>query len=462
LKKNLADKSEQLMVGDLKLQQMVNEKFGVPALFSDSTIEVMRGIRSHLTDLIAGLSSDEVNKMQLGLSHSLSCYKLKFSPDKVDVMIVQAIALLDELDKQINTCGMRLKEWYGLHFPELAAIVPDNFDYARTAAAIGLRGNHEQADLAAVGLSDSVAAAVHEAANVSFGSDLADSDLITLYGLTKHVIAHASYRTQLQTYLASRMHAIAPSLAHLVGDTVGARLIAHAGSLTNLAKCPASTIQILGAEKALFRALKTKHATPKYGLIFSAALVGSASTKSKGKAARMLAAKGALAARVDAFSVSGKGSEAEAAIAAAREFADQLLVSATTRIAALDGKEAPVTRAVRVAPAAYVKGGQGRAYNDADDVAMDAEEDEAVAVAAAALSGAGEKRPRPEIEAEVEEDDAFAEPPAKKSHKDKKDKKEKKEKKDKKDKSEKKDKSHKKEKKEKKDKKDKKSKVESD
>lgn len=84
-------------------------------------------------------------------------------------------------------------------------------------------------------------------------------------------------------YLKNRMMAIAPNLTVLVGELVGARLIAHAGTLINLAKHPASTIQILGAEKALFRALKTKKDTPKYGLIYHATLVGQASTKMKGK-----------------------------------------------------------------------------------------------------------------------------------------------------------------------------------
>lgn len=115
------------------------------------------------------------------------------------------------------------------------------------------------------------------------------------------VIEITEYRSQLYDYLKSRMLAIAPNLTVLVGELVGARLISHAGSLMNLAKHPASTVQILGAEKALFRALKTKHDTPKYGLIYHAQLVGQSSTKLKGKVSRMLAAKAALACRVDAL-----------------------------------------------------------------------------------------------------------------------------------------------------------------
>lgn len=107
------------------------------------------------------------------------------------------------------------------------------------------------------------------------------------------------------------MQAIAPNLSVMVGELVGARLIAHAGSLMNLAKQPASTVQILGAEKALFRALKAKHDTPKYGLIYHASLVGQAQPKHKGKISRVLAAKCALSIRVDAL---GDTSEATVGI----------------------------------------------------------------------------------------------------------------------------------------------------
>lgn len=115
------------------------------------------------------------------------------------------------------------------------------------------------------------------------GTDISESDMAHIHSLCDQVISISAYRTQLAGYLQSRMAAIAPNLTALVGDLVGARLISHAGSLLNLAKHPASTIQILGAEKALFRALKTKHDTPKYGLIYHASLIGQAPPKLKGK-----------------------------------------------------------------------------------------------------------------------------------------------------------------------------------
>merc|ERR1712055_496544 len=116
------------------------------------------------------------------------------------------------------------------------------------------------------------------------------------------VIGITEYRKELSTYLRSKMSVVAPNLAVLIGDTVGARLISHAGSLTNLAKCPASTVQILGAEKALFRALKTKGNTPKYGLIFHSSFIGRAGAKNKGRISRYLANKCSIASRIDCFS----------------------------------------------------------------------------------------------------------------------------------------------------------------
>ena len=120
--------------------------------------------------------------------------------------------------------------------------------------------------------------------------------------LQSRLVSLAQYRASLSGYLTSRMAAVAPNLAALIGDVVGARLISHAGSLTNLAKAPASTVQILGAEKALFRALKTKGNTPKYGLIFHSSFIGRAAAKNKGRISRYLANKASIAARIDSFS----------------------------------------------------------------------------------------------------------------------------------------------------------------
>ncbi|ESZ97314.1 nucleolar protein NOP58 [Sclerotinia borealis F-4128] len=297
------EKKASLAVADPKLGQAINKLPGLTLTpISDSkTNDIFRGIRDHLPSLIPGLLPEHISTMSLGLSHSLSRHKLKFSPDKVDTMIVQAISLLDDLDKELNTYAMRVKEWYGWHFPEMGKIVNDNLAYARVILKVGMRVNTSSTDLADI-LPEEIEAAIKAAAEVSMGTEITEEDLENIKLLADQVVGFTEYRQQLSSYLSARMQAIAPNLTELVGELVGARLIAHAGSLMSLAKSPASTIQILGAEKALFRALKTKHDTPKYGLIYHASLVGQATGKNKGKIARMLAAKAAIGIRVDALS----------------------------------------------------------------------------------------------------------------------------------------------------------------
>ena len=166
---------------------------------------------------------------------------------------------------------------------------------------MGVRTSAHSTDFSDI-LEEEVEVHLKEAAEVSMGTEIAEEDVDNISQLVDQVINIASYRASLYDYLKHRMNAIAPNLTVMVGELVGARLIAHAGSLLSLAKQPASTVQILGAEKALFRALKTKsNTTPKYGLIYHASLVGQAAPKLKGKVSRMLAAKTALCIRMDAL-----------------------------------------------------------------------------------------------------------------------------------------------------------------
>jgi len=146
------------------------------------------------------------------------------------------------------------------------------------------------------------AQAVIDASKSSMGMDISPVDLLNIDMFASRVIGLTDYRKELSSYLQNKMALVAPNLATLIGDTVGARLISHAGSLTNLAKAPASTVQILGAEKALFRALKTRGNTPKYGLIFHSSFIGRAGAKNKGRISRYLANKCSIASRIDAFS----------------------------------------------------------------------------------------------------------------------------------------------------------------
>ena len=307
LKKHVKD--ETLAIADSKLGVAIKEKLGIECVYSNNVMELMRGVRSQLNELIGGLTDADIAPMALGLSHSLSRYKLKFSPEKVDTMVVQAIGLLDELDKELNTYAMRVREWYGWHFPELTKIISDNY-WRRKMQIDGRSRQRANIDFSGIDtIDEDVENEIKDASVISMGTEIAPTDLDNIGQLADQVISLAEYRAQLSEYLKARMNAIAPNLTVLVGELVGARLISHAGSLINLAKQPASTVQILGAEKALFRALKTKHDTPKYGLIYHASLIGQAAPKFKGKISRVLAAKCSLATRVDAL-----GEETEATI----------------------------------------------------------------------------------------------------------------------------------------------------
>jgi nucleolar protein 58 len=303
IKKSIVKQSleDDLAVADPKLGTKIKDKFDITCVSTNAVQELMSLIRNRVQDLIPEWSDEDEMVMQLGTSHGIGRYKLKFSPDKVDTMIVQAVSLLDDLDKELNNYIMRCREWYGWHFPELSKILPDHMTYVRTILTIGMRSAAADADLSDVIEDEETANKVKEYSEISMGTDIADEDLDNIKFLCQNIIELTEYRAQLYDYLRNRMMTIAPNLTILVGELVGARLISHAGSLMNLAKHPASTVQILGAEKALFRALKTKHDTPKYGLIYHAQLVGMSSTQTKGKMSRMLAAKAALATRVDAL-----------------------------------------------------------------------------------------------------------------------------------------------------------------
>ncbi|XP_024972878.1 nucleolar protein 56-like isoform X2 [Cynara cardunculus var. scolymus] len=294
-----------LGVADPKIGSHIYEETKIPCQSNEFVLELVRGVRLHFDRFIENLKPGDLEKAQLGLGHSYSRAKVKFNVNRVDNMVIQAIFLLDTLDKDVNSFSMRVREWYSWHFPELVKIVNDNYLYAKLAKYIEDKSELSEDKLA--GLVDILgdedkAKEVIEAAKASMGQDLSPIDLINVKMFAQRVMDLAEYRKKLYDYLVVKMSDIAPNLAALIGEVVGARLISHAGSLTNLAKCPSSTLQILGAEKALFRALKTKGNTPKYGLIFHSSFIGRASAKNKGRMARYLANKCSIASRIDCFS----------------------------------------------------------------------------------------------------------------------------------------------------------------
>eukprot|EP01135_Chromosphaera_perkinsii_P003493 Nk52_evm19s245 gene=Nk52_evmTU19s245 len=293
-----------LGVSEAKLGNVIQEELNVPCKSGEVITELLRGIRLYFAKFIKALKESDFSKAQLGLGHSYSRCKVKFNVNRVDNMIIQAIAILDQLDKDVNLFSMRLREWYSYHFPELVKIVNENLTFAKVAKYISDRktlSEKKVEDLEEICQDASKAKQIFDAARSSMGMDIAELDLKNIHSFANRVIALTDYRAKLHEYLTNKMNNVAPNLGALIGEMVGARLISHAGSLTNLAKYPASTVQILGAEKALFRALKTKGNTPKYGLIFHSTFIGKAGQKNKGRISRYLANKCSIASRIDCF-----------------------------------------------------------------------------------------------------------------------------------------------------------------
>lgn len=251
-------------------------------------------------------NSEEAMQRLRGFAISLSSSRVKEASERLDLHIIQSINALDELDKIINTVGARLREWYGLHFPELDNLIQSLIAYAEIVSRAGLRQNITAEILQGAGMQDKKVEVILDAARRSKGGDMTPENLAMVKRLADQVISQSDLRRVLADHVEVAMETVAPNVKELLTVTVGARIIAKAGSLARLATLPASTIQVLGAEKALFRALKTGARPPKHGLLFQHPLVHSAPKWQRGKIARAVASKVAIAARIDYYRHAGK------------------------------------------------------------------------------------------------------------------------------------------------------------
>ena len=293
-----------LGIAEPKLGSEIFADTGITASYNESIEELIRGVRAHLPKLMKKLSDEDLTRAQLGLAHQYSREQCATDVNRQDKPIIQTIALIETMDKNINTFVMRLKEWFSWHFPELGKIITDNGIFCKVVRHIEKRENVTEDikdELTNLVLDDEKAQQIIEAAKISMGQEMSEADVMQVKKFSERVVEQIEFREKLSEYLRQRMNAVAPNLTALIGEMVGSKLISHSGSLVNLAKYPASTIQILGAEKALFRALKTKGKTPKYGLIFNSSFIGRAGQKNKGRISRYLANKCAIAARIDSF-----------------------------------------------------------------------------------------------------------------------------------------------------------------
>ncbi|CAD25269.1 NUCLEOLAR PROTEIN SIMILAR TO NOP5 [Encephalitozoon cuniculi GB-M1] len=296
---------ETLVVNDQKLVEPLEKKLSRKVVYLHDSVQ--RSMRSCVHEYF-GMNSSEYSERILCLAHKISMGKVNLVPEKIDTIVIQSVSLLDDMDRDINLHCMRLKEWYGFHFPELSSVTDNNRKYLDLVVAIGRKGRigEEKKEMIREVIGDGCEK-VMRLAETSMGVMMEESDILNIVEDAKSVLRSFEFRDELLEYIRVKMEGLAPSLTALVGEVIGGRMISKAGSLSNLAKMPGSSIQMMGAEKALFQALKSRTNTPKYGIIYGCSLLGQVPSQHKGKIARSLASKIAIAARIDSYGEESTG-----------------------------------------------------------------------------------------------------------------------------------------------------------
>ena len=293
---------ERIVVNDANLHSILgNLGLAADMMPAEKQQEIRKNIASFAVK--CGLSADEGTAIQelRDFAIAVSSSRVKEASGKLDLHVTQAINALDELDKTINVLAARMREWYGLHFPELDHLVQSLTAYARIVSSAGTRYRITNQILQDAGIQEKKSEIILGGVNRSRGGDITDDNLKMVREIADQVIEQSELRDDLANNIETTMDVVAPNVKELLTASVGARVIAKAGSLQRLATLPASTIQILGAEKALFRSLKTGANPPKHGMLFQHPLIHAAPKWQRGKIARAVAAKVAIAARIDAY-----------------------------------------------------------------------------------------------------------------------------------------------------------------
>jgi nucleolar protein 56 len=311
--RDLIDKGyRSIIVENVKLAKSISEEFDV-----EISLEIPSQGGKYLRGNVGRLaiekgyvkSLEEFYKIVRKVTTLLSKKNIQEDSSQRDLLTSQTILIVDDLDKTFNLFANRLKEWYGIHFPELSFLINKNEKYLQLIASLGRRNKFTVQKLIKEGFTPKQSKNISSIARVSIGAKIGEDDIFEIQSFAKALLKLYNTRNNLESYLEESMKEVAPNIYKLVGATLGARLIAKVGGVEKLAKKSSSTIQVLGAEKALFRSLRTGTNPPKHGLIFQHNQVHTVPRWQRGKIARALASKLAIAARLDAYGGGYRGEE---------------------------------------------------------------------------------------------------------------------------------------------------------
>ena len=293
--------NELVIVNDHGLLDILKKKSIDVQLMSNQQTDTIQSSKPKIL-VDSGFAKDENEAMEKlrEFAMQLSSSKITEVSQSPDLHITQAINTLDETDRMINSMGSRMREWYGLHFPELDNLIDSVNGYSQIVLA-GKRENISKENFENAGFPESKVEMLSLVKEKSRGGDITEKNLGIVQTLAKQILDLFELRKTIEEHIEEQMAAELPNITAVLGAAVGARILAHAGSLKRLSSMPASTIQILGAEKALFRSLKTGANPPKHGILFQHAIVHAAPKWQRGKIARAVAGKAAIAARVDVY-----------------------------------------------------------------------------------------------------------------------------------------------------------------
>ncbi|MDW8062949.1 MAG: hypothetical protein RMI43_02120 [Candidatus Caldarchaeum sp.] len=278
-----------------------SERYGI-------TLEPVEPMFVDLESLMAPEEAVKYRSLVREVSTLIARQKIMAEAGRRDLHIVHAVRALDDLEKTKNQVYVRVKEWYDVHFPELSGLVPEIDAYLELVAMPLIRQSIDEKKISKV-VGHEVAAKIVESAGRSVGGPLTPRDAANVSALASLGLDVGKLAEKTAEYIRELMASEAPNLSAVAGPVLGSRLISLAGGLENLARLPASTVQVLGAEKALFRFLKTGRGAPKHGVIFQHPYVHSAPRWQRGKIARALATKISIAARIDYFTKEDRSSQ---------------------------------------------------------------------------------------------------------------------------------------------------------